>query len=123
MNRIFAFLARGAGSLFVRVGFGVSSKFPCDDELRLRVIFGELSLAEAESRAGHFLGGCDVPNLKNQVRCDEKNCRFPDEIRNGVHLATPIAVCSRAQPRNVRSHLPNEQKLLWPYALSASPVF
>ena len=66
MNKIFASLAREVGSQFARIGFGISSKFPCDDELRLRVIFGELTLAEAERRAGHFLGGCDVPDLENQ---------------------------------------------------------
>ena len=66
MRRMIRPLALLLADLLGRSAHALRRAFPSNDELRLRVIFGELSLAEAERRAGHILGCSHVADIEDE---------------------------------------------------------
>lgn len=63
---LIASVARYIGNRLIWAGDSITNRYPSDDELRLRVMFGDLTPAEAERRAGHFVCGRYVPDLESQ---------------------------------------------------------
>lgn len=66
LRQMLIFMARGVAYALGSVAYALSRRFPTDQELALRVMFGELTPAEAERRAGHFVCGRHIPDLESQ---------------------------------------------------------
>ena len=75
-------LALALASLLDRASVAIRQCFPSDEELLLRVIFGELTPAEAERRAGHPIGEGHVTSLENQDAIRRAAMRFPEMAFN-----------------------------------------
>lgn len=81
-------IARSVASALISTGFAISRRYPTEEELFLKAIFGDLSPTEAKGCSGYVLSGIDRrPNLDNQnaIRRSMGLAEFEQPPRNAFH--------------------------------------